>query len=75
MSTKLNDVADQALLGASLAPQTLTASANGSAIDMINADGPCFAVQQVGAVSGGPDVDRHPRPEGIGPDGRAGGPC
>jgi hypothetical protein len=52
MSTKLNDIADQALLGASLAPQTLTASANGSAIDMINADGPCFAVQQVGAVSG-----------------------
>ena len=52
MSTKLHDIANNALLGAGLAPQTLSASANGSAIDMINADGPCFAVQQVGTVSG-----------------------
>jgi hypothetical protein len=52
MSTKLHDVANQAILGVGLAPQTLTASANGSSGDMIDGDGRCFAIQQVGAVSG-----------------------
>ena len=52
MSTKLHDVANQTLLSAAVSPQTLTASANGSAIDMISADGACFCIQQVGAVSG-----------------------
>ena len=52
MSTKLHDVANNAILGAGLAPQTITASANGSSADMINGDGPCFAIQQIGAVSG-----------------------
>jgi hypothetical protein len=52
MSTKLHDVANQAILGVGLAPQALTASANGSSGDMINGDGQCFAIQQVGAVSG-----------------------
>jgi hypothetical protein len=52
MSTKLQDVADQAILGAGLAPQTITTTANGSAADMITGDGLCFAIQQVGAVSG-----------------------
>ncbi len=52
MSTKLQDVANNAILGAGLAPQTLTATANGSAADMQAGDGPCFAIQQVGAVSG-----------------------
>ncbi|HEV3145065.1 MAG TPA: hypothetical protein VGZ47_14340 [Gemmataceae bacterium] len=52
MSTKLHDVADQMILGSGLAPQTITASANGSTADMINGDGSCFAIQQVGTVSG-----------------------
>lgn len=52
MSTKLNDLPNQILLGVGLAPQTITSSTNGSAIDALAADGPCFAIQQVGAVSG-----------------------
>lgn len=52
MSTKLHDVANQAILGVGLAPQVLTASANGPSGDMINGDGRCFAIQQVGTVSG-----------------------
>ena len=52
MSTKLNDLANQMILGAGLAPQTITSSTNGSSADMITGDGPCFAIQQVGAVSG-----------------------
>src|SRR6266568_8331591 len=52
MSTKLQDVADQAILGAGLAPQTVTTTTNGAAADMISGDGLCFAIQQVGAVSG-----------------------
>ena len=52
MSTKLQDVADQAILGAGLTPQTVTSSLNGAAADMINADGLCFAIQQIGSVTG-----------------------
>jgi hypothetical protein len=52
MSTKLHDLANQALLGATLVPQTITASANGTSIDCITADGSCFAIQLIGAVSG-----------------------
>src|SRR5947199_6028203 len=52
MSTKLHDVANQAILGVGLAPQTITATATGSAGDMLAGDGPCFAIQQIGTVSG-----------------------
>jgi hypothetical protein len=52
MSTRTNDLASAALVRASLAPSQLTASANGSAVDLVAADGPCFAAQQVGAVTG-----------------------
>src|SRR5579859_367225 len=52
MSTKLLDVADQAILGNGLAPQTITATTNGASADMIAGDGPCFAIQQIGTVSG-----------------------
>lgn len=52
MSTKLHDVANQVILGVGLPPQALTASANGASGDMIIGDGPCFAIQQVGTVSG-----------------------
>jgi hypothetical protein len=52
MSTKMQDLANQMLLGVGEAPQTITASANGSAVDMISGDGLCSAIQQVGTVSG-----------------------
>lgn len=48
MSTAIHDVASAALVAAGIYPDTKTASPTGSAIDMITADGPCFAVQQVG---------------------------
>ena len=48
MSTALHDVASAALVAAALYPDTQTSSPTGSAIDMVTADGPCFAVQQVG---------------------------
>lgn len=52
MSTRTDDFAATAALGSSLAPSQLTASANGAAVDLLSADGPCFAIQQVGAVTG-----------------------
>jgi hypothetical protein len=52
MSTKLNDVADQALLGASVYPATVNDTNTGTAVDLIDADGTCFAVQVIGTVSG-----------------------
>ena len=52
MSTKLHDVANQAVLAAALEPQELTASADGSAVDLLQADNRCFAIQSVGAVDG-----------------------
>jgi hypothetical protein len=51
MSTALNDVASAALVATGLAPGTQTSSPTGPTVDMISADGPCFAVQQVGAFS------------------------
>src|SRR5687767_5205741 len=57
MSTALNDVKNQALIGASVYPATVTDTNNGSSIDMQDADGRCFAVQAVGSVSGtGPSL-------------------
>jgi hypothetical protein len=52
MSTKLHDFAHQAILGGGLTPRTSTSTVTGSAVDLITGDGRCFAVQQVGAVSG-----------------------
>src|SRR5262245_36795255 len=52
MSTKLHDLANQPILGAGLTPQTVTTTINGPAGDMIHGDGPCFAIQQVGTVTG-----------------------
>jgi hypothetical protein len=51
MSTALHDLASAAFVAAGLYPDTKTSSPTGSAIDMISADGPCFAVQQVGDIS------------------------
>jgi hypothetical protein len=57
MSTALHDVKNQALLGASVYPSTVNDTNNGSAIDMQDADGRCFAVQAVGSVTGtGPSL-------------------
>jgi hypothetical protein len=53
MSTKLHDVANNCLLGAALYPQSLgSGTNNGSALDMINGDDRCFAIQMAGAVGG-----------------------
>jgi len=52
MSTKLQDVANQAILGIGLAPQTITTTTNGGAGDMLAGDGLCVAIQQIGTVSG-----------------------
>lgn len=51
MSTALHDLASAAFAAAGLYPDTKTSSPTGSAIDMIAADGPCFAIQQVGDIS------------------------
>jgi hypothetical protein len=45
-------MANEMILGVGLAPQTVTASLNGGTGDMLNGDGPSFAIQQIGAVSG-----------------------
>jgi hypothetical protein len=51
MSTALNDFASAALVATGLAPGARTSSPTGSAIDMVSADGQCFAIQQVGTFS------------------------
>jgi hypothetical protein len=50
MSTALHDVPSAAFIAAGLYPDTKTSSPTGPTIDMISADGPCFAIQQVGDV-------------------------
>jgi hypothetical protein len=52
MSTKLHDLAHQAILGVGLLPRTLTGNINGSGGDLITGDGRCFAIQSVGAMGG-----------------------
>jgi hypothetical protein len=52
MSTALNDVKNQALFGASVFPATVNDTNNGASIDMVEADGRCFAIQAIGTVSG-----------------------
>ena len=52
MSTALNDVKNQALLGASVYPASVNDTTGGTGIDMLEADGRCFATQVIGAVSG-----------------------
>src|SRR5918994_6268513 len=52
MSTALNDVKTQALLGASVYPATVNDTTGGTGIDMLEADGRCFATQIVGTVGG-----------------------
>lgn len=52
MSTKLHDIQSQAQLGASVLPASVNDTVGGSAVDLIDADGRCFAIQLVGAVAG-----------------------
>jgi hypothetical protein len=52
MSTSVHDPAAAALLAAGHGPATLTEGVEGTAVDLAAGDGQCFAVQQVGAVSG-----------------------
>ena len=52
MSTKLSDVANNAQVGVSVYPATVNDTNGGTAIDLLDADGPCFAVQVVGTVGG-----------------------
>jgi hypothetical protein len=52
MSTALNDIKNQAQLGASVYPSTVNDTNNGSAVDLIDGDGRCFATQIIGTVSG-----------------------
>jgi hypothetical protein len=52
MSTQLHDFARQAVLGVGLTPRTATATVTGPIGDLIAGDGRCFAVQQVGALTG-----------------------
>jgi hypothetical protein len=51
MSTALHDLASAGLVVAGLHPDTKTSSPTGPTIDLVAADGPCFAIQQVGSLS------------------------
>jgi hypothetical protein len=52
MSTQLHDLARHAILNVGLTPRTATTTVTGSAGDLLAGDGRCFAIQQIGAVSG-----------------------
>src|SRR5262245_48321618 len=52
MSTKLHDLANNAILGVGLTPRSVTSTVTGSAGDLQTGDGRCFAIQQVGTMTG-----------------------
>ncbi len=52
MSTKLQDVANQAVLGVGLSPRITTNSLSSQGGDLLAGDGRCFAIQLVGTVAG-----------------------
>ncbi|MBM3982983.1 MAG: hypothetical protein FJ304_22465 [Planctomycetes bacterium] len=49
MSTHINDLASAGSVQSAVYPNTYGSAFNGSTLDMISSDGPCFAVQHVGA--------------------------
>jgi hypothetical protein len=51
MSTHVNDLASAVAVHTGLFPAAQTTSVQGPTIDLVSADGPCFAIQQVGSVS------------------------
>lgn len=56
MSTHVNDLASAAVVAAGYPPTVITETEVGSAVDLAQGDGACFAVQLVGAVSSGDSV-------------------
>jgi hypothetical protein len=56
MSTKLTDIPTQAAYGITFAPAVRTASANGTAVDLGDGDGPGFAILLTGTVAAGTTV-------------------
>jgi hypothetical protein len=52
MSAHINDLASAVLVCQAVAPATRTATFSGDTVDMIDADGACFAVQQIGDFEG-----------------------
>ena len=54
MSAHVNDFAAGVAVYAAVAPSDQAAALTGDAIDMIDADGECFAIQQVGSFDEGP---------------------
>jgi hypothetical protein len=61
MSTVLSDLASAGVLAAGLPPNTITSSPTGPSIDLVAADGPCFAIQHVGDLA--EDTSLHGRIE------------
>lgn len=54
MATHISDLASAVAVLAAAVPQAPGAALTGSALDMIDTDGECFAVQTVGAFDTGP---------------------
>lgn len=54
MPTHIGDFASAVLVRQAVEPSVQTAEFNGPAVDLLSADGDCFAVQQVGAFTDGP---------------------
>jgi hypothetical protein len=49
MSTHVNDFASAVAVHAAVAPSVQSGALNGDAVDLIDSDGECFAVQQIGS--------------------------
>jgi hypothetical protein len=54
MSTHVNDFAAAVAVYASVQPSEQTGAVTGDAVDLIAADGECFAIQQIGTFDAGP---------------------
>jgi hypothetical protein len=52
MTTKLQDVANQAVLLAGVNPDNKTSTVTGTGVDLLAGDNRCFAIQHVGPVTG-----------------------
>ncbi len=49
----INDLKNQTVSGISIAPITASGTLTGTAVDMVDSDGPCFGIVNGGAISGG----------------------
>lgn len=52
MSTFINDFSNSVVVGVSVYPAEVDSTDTGSSVDMVHADGQCFAIQFVGGVGG-----------------------